>query len=79
MYDKIIDMLCITGKMPLNLIDVVCADARRQIESALEIANSHGESSHNDLFYKDINARREEYKSDWLDYMVANMCNFSMD
>ena len=82
MYDKIIDMLCITGKMPLNMVENVCAFARKSINNALKVADGDAESrkeNRENLLFGDIRSFKQDYKSAWFDYEKVYADNFSMD
>ena len=57
-YDKCIDMLCLTGKMPMKLLGEICLEAHRQIEESVDVDFSK---------LCNIN-RRVEYKNQWFEF-----------
>ena len=80
-YDEIIDMMCLTGKIPVNIIDSVCEYAKQSILTALKVADGTPESrkaKREELLFGEIASFRSDYKSAWLDYEMENMVNFSM-
>ena len=80
-YDKIIDMMCLTGKMPVNIIDSVCEYAKQSILTALKVADGTPESrkaKREELLFGDVASFKADYKSAWFDYETENMANFSM-
>lgn len=79
-YDKIINMLCITGKMPVNLMDAVCEEAHRQINCALNLAQNirSKQEERERLIFSERAKDIKNYKSEWLDYEAENICNFSI-
>ena len=80
-YDKIIDMLCLTGKLPVNMVDSVCEYAKQSIVDALKVADGNAESrkaKREELLFGDVASFKADYKSAWFDYEVENMANFSM-
>ena len=81
-YDKIIDMMCITGKIPVNIIDDVCEYAKKSIIDALKVADGTPESrkaKREELLFGEVADFKANYKSAWLDYEEENHANFSMD
>lgn len=81
-YDKIIDMMCLTGKMPVNIIDSVCEYAKQSILTALKVADGNAKSrkaKREELLFGEIASFRSDYKSAWLDYEQKYAENFSMD
>lgn len=80
-YDKIIDMLCLTGKMPIQMIDNVCDYARKSINNALALADGDRKSrieQRNATIFGDIASFKKDYRSAWLDYENEWACNFSI-
>ena len=80
-YDKIIDMLCLTGKMPLCLIESVCNYARKSIDASIRCDDdmrSRREQRDN-LIFGDIASFKNDYKLAWYDYERVYADNFSMD
>ena len=81
-YDKIIDMLCLTGKMPLHMVEDVCNYARKSIAVAVAVADGDRKSrqaQRNNMIFGDIAQFKDDYKSAWYDYERAYADNFSMD
>ena len=81
-YDKIIDMLCLTGKMPLAMIESVCNYARKSINNALVIADGDRQSraeNRNNILFGDIVRFKNDYRSAWYDYENEYADNFSVD
>ena len=80
-YDRIIDMLCLTGRMPLNIVEDVCNYARKSIDNALALADGDRKSrieSRNNAIFGDIASFKNDYRSAWLDYENEWACNFSI-
>lgn len=81
-YDKIIDMLCLTGKMPLAMIESVCNYARKSIDNALALADGDRHNrmdARNNAIFGDIASFKQQYRSAWFDYENIYADNFSMD
>lgn len=81
MYDRIIDMLCLTGKMPLAMVESVCNYARKSINNALAIADGDHQSRQEQrdaTIFGDIVSFKNDYRSAWLDYEEEWACNFSI-
>ena len=82
MYDRIIDMLCLTGRIPLSMIEDVCNYARKSIDNALTTADGtrieRKERRDQELF-GDIASFKQQYRSAWYDYENEYAYNFSMD
>ena len=81
-YDKIIDMLCLTGKMPLNMIDAVCRHAYNMINRSVADADGDRKSrqiQRNKSIFGDIVSFKNDYRSAWYDYENEYAYNFSMD
>lgn len=78
-YNKCIDMLCATGKMPVTLYDALCQEASRQIKSAyvmsLEPTKVHRELE----IFGERKSAKEDWQSAWFDYELTYADNFSMD
>jgi len=82
MYDKVIDMLCLTGCMPLNMMEDVCDYARKAIDNALTLADGDRHSridARNNTIFGDIASFKQQYRSAWYDYENEYAYNFSMD
>ena len=81
-YDSIIDMLCLTGKMPLNIMDSVCEYAHSMITTSMRIADGDRQSRkerRNHELFGDILSFKNDYRSAWFDYENEYAYNFSMD
>lgn len=75
-YERIIDMLCLTGKMPFNMVETVCNYARKSIDLAIETANEDRKEKREQLIFGDIASFKRNYYSAWYDYEKANASNF---
>lgn len=66
MYDKIIDMYCLTGKLPNTLVDKVCISAHQQIVEAVSTDEFRLalEASEEELF---IIQQSNEFTRQWLE------------
>lgn len=76
-YDRIIDMLCLTGKMPVNLFDKVTEYARQSIASAIAMADEKEtrRARRDREIFGEIADFKASYKSEWLDYEEEWLCN----
>ena len=75
-YERIIDMLCLTGKMPLNMVETVCNYARKSINDSIKQANENAKEKRNELIFGDIQSFKREYRSAWFDYENVYADNF---
>ena len=76
MYDRIIDMLCLTGKMPLNMVETVCNYAKKSINDSIKQTNENAKEKRNELIFGDIRSFKREYRSAWFNYEDVYADNF---
>lgn len=77
-YDKCIEMLCITGKMPVGLYDSVCAEAHKQIYRADKI-NKETQADRDRLIFGERKSAKDDYYSAWLDLEEEEYANFECE
>lgn len=78
-YDKMIDMLCYTGRIPVNCMDALCNEARHQIYTSNNRAYDDFKRDREVTLFAERDAFERDFKSQWLDFVENNLDNFITD
>lgn len=69
-YDRMVNMICLTGRIPTACIDMMCADAHAQIMRSVanDLTRQERQMMRDMEIFRERKADRETFTISWLEY-----------